>query len=275
MSLVFNLFFWPALLVTSSLLGFVLTGKLQFLVRTICIILLTAIGSIFGILTGCVLYPIGLGYHVNYYTGHFYNIIVSIFLGITYNFEGLEHLDSRRPCVFVANHQSSLDVASIGGVFPKNTVIMAKNSLFWIPFLGQYTYLSRNIFINRSNRTSAMETMNTVAKLLEQDKIAMWMFPEGTRSRQTDNSLLPFKKGAFHLAVSGNGMPIIPIVFSTYDGLYSTKQMRFEGGVINVKVLPPIETVGMADKIDELLQTTRNQMLETLQSISTQSKKDL
>ncbi|KAJ3129468.1 1-acylglycerol-3-phosphate O-acyltransferase [Nowakowskiella sp. JEL0407] len=275
MSLLVHAALWPSLAVGSSALGYITNGLLQFVARAFCLAILTAIGSTFGILTGIILYPLGLGYHVNIYTGRFYAMLVSKFLGIEYRIEGWEHLDSRRPCVFVANHQSSLDVASIGSCFPKNTVIMAKKSLFWVPFLGLYIYLAKNIFINRSNRSSALNTMEIVAQLLVKYNIALWMFPEGTRSRQTDNSMLPFKKGAFHLAIAGK-MPIVPVVFSTYGNVYSTKAKRFEGGVIRVKgmsgtltVLPPIETETVTmGEIEDLIEKTRSVMVETLNEIS-------
>ena len=60
------------------------------------------------------------------------------------------------------------------------------------------------------------------------------MYPEGTRSHQIDNSLLPFKKGAFHLAIQGS-IPIIPIVTSSYHPFYNENLFLFESGVIKIK----------------------------------------
>lgn len=34
-------------------------------------------------------------------------------------------------------------------------------------------------------------------------QVSLWIFPEGTRSSGPEPGLLPFKKGAFHLAVQG------------------------------------------------------------------------
>ena len=55
----------------------------------------------------------------------------------------------------------------------------------------------------------------------------MWIFPEGTRN-MTDE-MLPFKKGAFHLALAGN-LPILPVVYSSYRGFLSHKAGIFNPG---------------------------------------------
>ncbi len=96
------------------------------------------------------------------------------------------------------------------------------------------------------------------------------MYPEGTRSHQTDASLLPFKKGAFHLAVQGQ-MPLIPIVASTYAPTYSESRMVFEPALITIQVLDPIPTVGLGpEDVSELCERTRSVMLTALQSLKTQ-----
>jgi lysophosphatidate acyltransferase len=60
------------------------------------------------------------------------------------------------------------------------------------------------------------------------------LFPEGTRSRSGKDELLPFKKGAFHLAISGQ-FQIVPIVFSTYGSIYNSRLLQFEGGKLKAR----------------------------------------
>ncbi|KAJ3040182.1 1-acylglycerol-3-phosphate O-acyltransferase, partial [Rhizoclosmatium hyalinum] len=134
--------------------------------------------------------------------------------------------------------------------------------------MGWYMSLAGNVFINRSNRGSAIETMSKVAKTLKEKKVGVFMFPEGTRSRQTTNEMLPLKKGAFVLAIQGQ-IPIQPMVVSSYHSLYNIKNLLFEGGVIRIKVLPPIETKGLTmDDMDQLIASTSKLMSDTLVEIS-------
>ena len=151
----------------------------------------------------------------NYYVGLFTQKYFPQYLGIDYKIIGKEHLIENEPVVYICNHQSSLDVISMSAVFPKNTVTMVKKELLSIPIFGWYMKRSKTAFIDRKNRVSAIETMETVYKQLKKDNVGIWLYPEGTRSHQTMNELLPFKKGAFHLAISGS-IPIIPVVISTY-----------------------------------------------------------
>ena len=71
---------------------------------------------------------------------------------------------------------------------------MAKQDLKWVPFIGQMLYFGNNIFIDRNNTTSAVETLKYVASEMKRKKVGIFIFPEGTRSHQNTNSLLPFKK---------------------------------------------------------------------------------
>lgn len=130
--------------------------------------------------------------------------------------------------------------------------------------MGQYFLLAKNMVIDRSDRKSAVETMQLIAKRMKESKKALWMFPEGTRSRQSDNSMLEFKKGAFHLAVSGN-LPVIMVIVSTFSPRYDENLKIFEPLTVHVKVLEPV----YGTNVDELMQRTRMRMLECLQTLKT------
>ena len=99
--------------------------------------------------------------------------------------------------------------------------------------------------------------------------ISLMLFPEGTRNSAGGGSLLPFKKGAFHVALD-IGVPILPIVVSEYDflGPDGKRTEKFTSGNVTIKVLPPIETEGVTkDQIDDLIKETRDSMLEALNAM--------
>jgi lysophosphatidate acyltransferase len=81
-----------------------------------------------------------------------------------------------------------------GHIFPPNCVIMAKKDLIWAPFIGQYLWMANNVFIDRDNNQNAIATMKYIASELKKKNMGIFMFPEGTRSHQTTNDMLPFKK---------------------------------------------------------------------------------
>ena len=75
------------------------------------------------------------------------------------------------------------------------------------------------------------------------------LFPEGTRNSAGGGSLLPFKKGAFHVALD-IGVPILPIVISEFDflGPDGERNKKFSGGSVTIKILPPIQTEGIPNR---------------------------
>ncbi|XP_010876594.1 1-acyl-sn-glycerol-3-phosphate acyltransferase beta [Esox lucius] len=167
---------------------------------------------------------------------------VKYFLGLRFAVIGLEHLQTEGPYVIISNHQSSLDVLGVMEVLPDRCSMVAKKELVYAGTVGIVSWLGGIVFINRKKTSDAKSVMADAAKTMLDDQIRLWVFPEGTRNQSGD--LLPFKKGAFHLAVQAQA-PIIPIVFSSYSNFYLRKEKQFNSGTITLKILPKIETKGM------------------------------
>ena len=87
------------------------------------------------------------------------------------------------PAVYVANHQNNYDVFTSASAVQPGTVSVGKKSLKWIPLFGQMYWLTGNILIDRQNTSKAMSTINITANKIIKNKLSVWMFPEGTRSR--------------------------------------------------------------------------------------------
>ncbi|KAI8819854.1 uncharacterized protein EV422DRAFT_532553 [Fimicolochytrium jonesii] len=242
--------------------------KFRYIIRMIGLIIAGLLSSTAGIVASPVMYLLGKPSSCNWVVARTMRFLGPYFTGMNVVVEGKINQDNV-PSVIVCNHQSSLDIICMAAVIPQNVVVMAKREIKYVPVLGWFMALANNVFIDRGNRTSAIETMAKVAVYLKAKKLSLWLFPEGTRSHQSDDSMLSFKKGAFHLAVQGN-IPVIPIVCSTYHPYYDKKNWSFEPGVVHMKVLDPISTEGMktAD-VDALIEKTRAKMLEALKSIKT------
>lgn len=172
--------------------------------------------------------------------------------------ESLLHLNSS--CVFVANHQSNYDLFVVGAIVPKRTVSIGKKSLKWVPFFGQLYWLAGNVLIDRGNAIKAKRAMLTTTDTLQHKDTSIWVFAEGTRN--LGKGLLPFKKGAFQMAIAA-GVPIVPVCVSTY----STRMQlnRWNSGDVTIRSLPAISTTGMtADDIPALLEKCHTQMQATI-----------
>ncbi|CAH8463558.1 unnamed protein product [Schistosoma intercalatum] len=169
------------------------------------------------------------------------------------------HLLSGEPCIYVLNHQSCIDVTGVGDIWPNRCSVVSKASLKFMGFLGIVMWLSKTICIDRSHHTDAISAMEKAAIEAKQDKVSVFIFPEGTRSDA--GHILPFKKGAFHMAIQCQ-FPIQPIVIEPYAKFLDHKKKLFKSATYKVKVLPKIDTKGMnKSQVDQLLNETRERMV--------------
>ena len=173
-----------------------------------------------------------------------------------------DRLEGFRPCVIVGNHQSFLDVVTFGSIFPRRTVSAGKREIGKIPIFGWFYRLSGNLIIDRSDARQARDSLEKAAEAMRAEKIAVWFMPEGHRN--TGPQLLPFKSGAFRLAVAAQA-PIIPIVAEPLTGIVDTKRRLARRGPLRIKVLEPVQTQGLTIKdVPSLLFSVRASMQAAL-----------
>eukprot|EP00069_Balaena_mysticetus_P000856 bmy_14813T0 len=151
-------------------------------------------------------------------------------------------------------------------VLPDRCVQIAKRQLLFLGPVGLIMYLGGVLFIDRQRSRMAMTVISDVGKCMVREKLKVWIYPEGTRNDNGD--LLPFKKGAFHLAIQAQ-VPIIPVVYSSFSSFYNYKTKLFTPGTVKVEVLDAIPTTGLtiAD-VPELLDTCQQAMRTTFFHIS-------
>lgn len=132
--------------------------------------------------------------------------------------------------------------------------------------------LSKTVFIERKSRSQAVAAFDKAAEQMHKNRQSVYIFPEGTRSYYDHPDLLPFKKGAFHLAVQAQ-VPILPIVVANYSNVLDVKRKLFRPGTIPVRVVAPIQTKGKTkEDVDALVEQTRNVMLSELKAITVKAR---
>ncbi|KAF8207047.1 1-acyl-sn-glycerol-3-phosphate-acyltransferase [Mycena galopus ATCC 62051] len=228
--------------------------------------------GIWAILTtpwSCALALSGRRFEVGSLVTRSFSHLVGWALGLRVEFEGAEHL-ATQPAVFMLNHQSALDIWLLGSFFPERVSVMAKKSLGWTP-IGPILFLSGCILVDRGTAGRAVASMRKAGATLREAHVSLVVFPEGTRNNAPVPSLLPFKKGGFHMAVQG-GLPIVPIVCENYSHMY--RPGYFEAVPLKARVLPPINTAGLGlEDVSALASKVRQQMLEAVRDISRPASK--
>ncbi|THH30345.1 hypothetical protein EUX98_g3858 [Antrodiella citrinella] len=222
--------------------------------------------SLWGVVCSLGMPLIGQRFNASWVTARTFHEVVKRVIDVKFEVEGADIIDMARPAVLVCNHQSMLDVEMLGAVFPKRTAIMVKKELQWVPGLGQFLTSSGAIFVDRGNNAKAVRSLTAAGETMKSRDMSLWLFAEGTRSMREYHDMLPFKKGAFHIAIRA-GVPIVPIVVENYYRVY--RKGVFEPGTIKVKVLPAIETKSLSgDDVADLSNRVRDMMIKTLREIS-------
>lgn len=183
--------------------------------------------------------------------------------GVKVKVFGLENLEEGRQYVFVANHRSYLDTASLYVFAGRRIGLVAKKELLKVPIFGPGMAVGNVIAIDRSNRERAKESLETARQIMGEG-YSFGVFAEGTRAMPCE--LLPFKKGAIHLALQTKAA-IIPVVFTNTDKLMGKRTGVAYPGTVEMFLLPPIETQDDSGDRDlmEILIESRAAVAEVLE----------
>lgn len=134
-------------------------------------------------------------------------------LHIRIEVRGLEKLPQRGRFLLVCNHRSNFDPILTWQILRKyDLAFVSKPENFHIPIFGRFIRRCCFLAIDRENPRNALETVQKAAALLENDRVNVAVYPEGTRSK--DCVLLPFHNGVFKIAQKA----AVPIVVATIQG---------------------------------------------------------
>jgi 1-acyl-sn-glycerol-3-phosphate acyltransferase len=195
--------------------------------------------------------PMGLVYLVTrrsdpgrYWVGYMFRQIAVVMATLNplwkFRISGTMPADPRRPYVAVSNHESFVDILLISHL-PWEMKWLSKAELFRIPMLGWLMSLAGDIPVERGTARSAVKAMKRCREILE-GKVSVIIFPEGTRSETGE--MLPFKDGAFRLAIDTQ-VPMLPMVVKGTATALRKRSWKLGKSVAEVRVLEPVETAGM------------------------------
>ncbi len=153
---------------------------------------------------------------------------------------GRENVSPDESYVFVSNHRSYLDTATLFFYTGLKLGLVAKKELLKVPVLGQGMHYVKIFAIDRSNPDRAKRSLDKARKVMEQG-MSFGVFAEGTRAMPGE--LLPFKKGAFHLAMQ-TGSRIVPVAIKNTDVMMGKRSGVAHPGTLEMTLLPPVLAVG-------------------------------
>jgi 1-acyl-sn-glycerol-3-phosphate acyltransferase len=174
--------------------------------------------------------------------------------GVKVQVTGGDRLEPNQAYVFISNHRSYLDTATLFVYTGRRLGLLAKKELLKVPILGYGMGFVNIMAIDRSNSDRARVTVAAATDRIRSGR-SFGVFAEGTRARPGE--FLPFKKGAFYMAAQA-GVPIVPVALKNTDYLMGKGTGEARAGTIDMVMLPPVSTAGSST--DEEIRTLVNQV---------------
>lgn len=167
---------------------------------------------------------------------------------------GKENIQENTSYIVVPNHQSYYDIFLIYGWLGMFIRWVMKKELRKVPVFGYCCEKMGHIIIDRSSTESAIKSLNAAKDNLK-DGSSVVMFPEGTRN--SSNVLLPFKKGAFRMALD-LGIPILPVTIMGTKDILPTKGLNLFPGKAKMIIHKPIDVKNYTfEDIEKLMADTK------------------
>jgi len=168
--------------------------------------------------------------------------------------EGRQNIQKETSYVVISNHVSLYDIFLIYGWLGIDIKWIMKKELRKIPGVGFGSRKVGHIFLDRSNRRVAVESLNEAKRKLVSGTSVV-MFPEGTRS--ASGTMGPFKRGAFKLALD-LGLPLLPLTLVGTQKIMPTGTWNIMPGKVKMIIHEPIGINNYTeDNLPELIQHAR------------------
>lgn len=198
------------------------------------------------------------GRKINHYWAKTY--FSMIFLPVKIDYRAC--LEKNKPYIFLANHFSYLDVAMMGFV-PGDVLFVGKASIRKAPLFGYY-FKKLHIAVDRSRVKSRAETMRRAGEAIDRGS-GIVLFPEGGIYTKNPPMMVPFKNGAFRLALDKQ-IPVIPVTLS-YNHLIlpDEKELllrRTPAKMVFHEALIPEDFESDEDMKEKCFEVIQNQLLE-------------
>lgn len=177
--------------------------------------------------------------------------------GIRYEFHDRDLIDPNQPYIYIFNHRSFLDAAIIPLAIPQQVRALGKKELAKIPFFG-WVVGKVAIWVDRTDAESRKKSLDRLVAFLNQG-ISAVVAPEGTRN-DSEAELLPFKSGAFRLAVE-TGIPILPMAVVGANKVMKKGSLLIRPGKVKIYFSKPIHPPASSESaVIELSEKCRSRL---------------
>lgn len=160
--------------------------------------------------------------------------------------------------LFIGNHRSYFDILLTYSRCKRRTGYVAKKEMLRYPLLRTWMKRLYCLFLDRDNIREGLKTILQAIEYINND-ISVCIFPEGTRNKGEELSILPFHAGSFKIAEK-SGCAIVPISMNNTISIFEKQFPRIRKTHVVIEYGEPI----YLDKLDK---DTRKHISEYCQNI--------
>ena len=151
---------------------------------------------------------------------------------------GEENIPTDTAVLYVGNHRSFFDVVLTYVRVPRPTGYIAKKEMLKWPLLNIWMKDLHCLFLDRQDIKAGLKT---ILQAIEKAKngISICIFPEGTRNKGEELSMLPFKDGALKISTK-TGCPIVPISMNNTAAIFENQFPRIKKTHVVIEYGEPV-----------------------------------
>lgn len=162
--------------------------------------------------------------------------IIVWFSGAKVIVKGLENVPKDTPVLYVANHRSYFDIAICYPLVKNSTGFISKKEMKKFLGVNVWMWFMQCQFLDRENIKEGLKTVLHCIDLVK-GGTSIFICPEGTRN--STDTLLPFKEGSLKIAEK-TGCPVIPVAITNTDGIFEKQMPRMRPVTAIIEFCAPI-----------------------------------
>ena len=165
--------------------------------------------------------------------------VVMFLSGVKVTFLGDENIPEQEACLFVGNHRGMFDIVSTYSHMKDLTGFISKDNILKVPILPFVMKRLYCLFLNRKDPKEGMKTITKSFDYIRQG-VSIFIFPEGTRNKNDDDTqLLMMHNGSFK-AAQRTGCPVVPVAISGSDRVLEKQFPKIRASHIVVRYGKPV-----------------------------------
>ncbi len=171
--------------------------------------------------------------------------MVTLCAGARAEYLGFEKLPEDEAVMFVANHRGFFDIILFSLHAPGPLGFIAKKEILWVPLLNVWMLLIGCVFIDRKNIRQSFHVLENACEKVKKDRISTLVFPEGTRNRGEEGSLLKFHDAALKIALK-KGVTLVPVAISNSATVMEADFPRLHPAKVIMECCSPVRAADLS-----------------------------